>query len=158
MQISTTLSALTVLAAAACGDGGGGGGDGDECERRLETRVIYTGAHTGLDYSGYLQEFDADGRVVGSGTSAVNPHSGEGTELGGSESCLGPETEHDTPGGKLEAWIDLDGDDSSRCAGALLPSGAPPPCQPEPGDPHGVITYTLRSHGTTTAELEFGDP
>ena len=126
-------------------------GCGDDCSKELHTSVKYSGLRAGRFYSRTV----VDGRVSSGGSGFVSPDGGIGMTGGSSEGCY-PD---DAQGGHVEGWLDLDGDDTQRCACAspgFFCSAFEPSCEPEPGDPQGKQTFALK-HGLTTADLMISD-
>ena len=119
---------------------------------QVEYRATYSGRHEGKH--AFVQLLDSDGQVAAQSYGIVNaPTDDTDVELSGGEACFGG---HDGDSGKLEAWVDLDDDDLTRCWQAFS-AGSAPPCTPEPGDPYGVLEYTLKEK-TNRVELVLGDP
>ena len=140
-----------VLLMAACEDA--------SCERELRTSVSYTGVRTGVVYTRLF--------VPGEGFSGGGQgpsHNDAGIAVGGgtSDLCWRNAATADEPGGVLEGWVDVDGDDATRCSCEVRPGvvcglADRAVCGPEPGDPQVRQKYTLHADGTTVVELKFGD-
>jgi hypothetical protein len=120
----------------------------EDCVRRLETEVRYTGARTGM---GYSREINPRGQV---GSGGSNPAIGPAT-IGTGDACWQSKGSSDEPGWQLEAWIDTDGDDAAPCRENL---GNLERCRPDPGEPQARKPFTVSAQGTTRVVLEFGDP
>jgi hypothetical protein len=133
------------------------------CERELKTKVTYTGSESGTVYT---RQF-LPGAAAGSGSSGLVEGDDAGVLHGGgsSDGCWEQAAAQDEPGGILEGWLDMDGDDETRCG---CGDAGPGPglcklddrsaCGPEVGDPQGRKEYTLKAKGITEVDLEFGDP
>jgi hypothetical protein len=60
----------------------------------------------------------------------------------------------DSPGYRLEAWVDLDGDDEQPCRDDVRQTA----CGPDPGEPQAQMEFTIKAKGTTEVILTFSDP
>jgi hypothetical protein len=121
----------------------------DDCERRLQTRVTYTGTQAGVFYAREMHE----GRVISWGSGSFDPAVSARPAVATSEQCWDEPVSEDVTGYLMEGWLDLDGDDAQLCRDWQSAS-----CQPDPGEPQGRMQFTLKAQGTTDIELSFGDP
>lgn len=112
--------------------------------------VVYQGTRPGIVYA---RSFLPGGRFNGGSTAL----SATGVR---SSSCWDERGDADEPGGVLESWVDVDGDDQERCSCADEDCGLANPleCGPEENDPQGRLEFTLRAVGVTEALLKYGDP
>ena len=122
----------------------------DDCPRRLLTRVSYTGTQTGTLY---YREISPEG-VVGfsSGRIDMTPPGVEAVATG--DACWEAVATADSPGHRLEAWVDLDGDDEQPCRD----DHGQTTCGPDPGEPQAQMDFTIKATGTTEVVLSFSDP
>jgi hypothetical protein len=123
-----------------------GSGCEDKCERRLETRVTYTGTQTGVFYEREMFQ----GRVASWSSGAFDRAVTGGDAVATSAQCSDEPVAEDSTGYLLEGWLDLDGDDALPCQ--------PSSCGPDPGEPQGQMEFTFKARGVTEVELSFGDP
>lgn len=126
-----------------------GGGCDDDCERRLQTRVTYTGTQAGVFHAREVFQ----GRVGGWSAGTFDPAVYGGPAVATSGQCWDEPVSEDSAGYLLEGWLDLDGEDVQPCFDRQLTS-----CGPDPGEPHGQMELTVKAQGTTEVELSFGDP
>jgi hypothetical protein len=122
----------------------------DDCPRRLMTRVSYTGAQAGTFYS---RDFSRGG-AVGFSSAPVDltpPGTQNVVTTGG---CWEEVAAADDPGNRLEAWVDLDGDDEQPCRDDYKQTT----CGPDPGEPQAQTEFTIKAKGTTEVVLSFSDP
>lgn len=127
-------------AAAGCSD--------DDCAHELHASVRYKGTIAGTFYSRTV----VDGRAIGGG-SGPSDGGANGSAGGSSEACFGAGAK----GGYVEGWVDLDGDDSTRCTCAAPPlcGVLDPSCEPESGDPQIKKEFTFEGE-LTEVSAEFG--
>jgi hypothetical protein len=119
----------------------------DDCPRRLETRVSYTGAQAGTFY---YREFSPDGVVAFSSGRIDMGMQGNAT----GDACWEAAAATDSPGYRLEAWVDLDGDDEQPCRDDFMQTT----CGPDAGEPQAQMEFTVKAKGTTTVIVTFSDP
>jgi hypothetical protein len=120
----------------------------NDCARRLETEIRYTGTRTG---TAYHREIHPKGQATAAGSSAAT---GPAT-IGTGTACWQSTGSGDEAGWQLEGWIDVDGDDAAPCHENPLNLDR---CRPDPGEPQGRKSFTISAEGTTKVVLEFGDP
>ena len=112
--------------------------------------MSYTGAQTGTFYS----RESSPGGVVGfsSGRIAMTPPGIEAVAT--TSSCWGEVAAADSPGNRLEGWVDLDGDDEQPCRDDYRQTT----CGPDPGEPQAQMEFTIKAKGTTEVDVSFSDP
>jgi hypothetical protein len=112
--------------------------------------VSYTGAQTGTFY---YREFSPDGVVAfSSGRIDTTPAGIQGVATG--DACWEATAAADSPGYRLEAWVDVDGDDEQPCRDDFRQTT----CRPDPGEPQAQMEFTIKAKGTTEVNLTFSDP
>jgi hypothetical protein len=144
MNADTMMVALLMMLGSLAGVGC------DDCPRRLQTRVSYIGTQTGTFY---CREFSPDGAVTfSSGTIDMTPAGIQGVAT--EDGCWEAAAAADSPGYRLEAWVDLDGDDQQPCRDDFRQTT----CGPDPGEPQAQMEFTIKAKGTTEVILTFSDP
>ena len=127
-----------------------GTGCGEDCARRLNTRVTYTGAQAGVVFS----RMSIHGTVTGLTAAPVDANRPPGRPDATSGGCWSEPAAAATPDYLLEAWLDIDGDDQP-CRADFASAAT---CGPDPGEPQARIEFAVKATGTTEVELSFGDP
>jgi hypothetical protein len=122
---------------------------GRDCPRELIVNVAYTGTKTG---NLVTREFLPGGQFSAFSAGPVGTDAAQLNQV--SDGCWSKIASSDEPGGVVEAWIDVDGDDALRCKDPKDKAA----CSPEAGDPTGTKAYSLQGTGLTTVDLSFGDP
>ena len=120
----------------------------DDCPRQLLTRVTYTGAQTGTFYS---RVFSPEA----GGAFSSGPVDMTGTQnVATTSACWDEVAAADNPGNRLEAWVDIDGDDEQPCRDDYRQTT----CGPDPGEPQAQMEFTIKAKGTTEVVVSFSDP
>lgn len=124
--------------------------DDDACKRVEKVTVVYSGTQQGF---AHWRSFAGDTCLGGTRSmlEAKAPPRQIGSLLGCYDDIL-PAT--DIPDRRVEAWIDVDGDDPAICATKICD----PSCMPEVGEPQGTLSYVLKASGKTEPVLELTDP
>ena len=122
----------------------------DDCPRQLRARVSYTGTQTGRFYA---REFSPGGVAsFSSGMIDMTPPGIQGVATTGG--CWGEVAAADSPGYRLEGWVDLDGDDEQPCRDDYRQTT----CGPDPEEPQASTEFTIKAKGITDVVLSFSDP